>query len=219
MQNPDVARTCRHLQKWNTAHTDTHTHTLFLPLSSSPSLWLSLSLCMFSVSKLETVSSAKRDTKAIVLIQDSKPFRGFSGLTHMQAHTRTHTRTHSVMRFRACWTMSHSDTHTHTHKQVSPSLWAPMSKLIPPHWHNAGWPPSHHRIWLGAEGRLPHPLYKRRRHYLFVINIQTWSEPKPTIIWVRIEKIPLSFPLLLFSPLLLRAHCLTVGIFGGPASI
>lgn len=68
MQNPDVAFTCRHPQKWNTA--------LLLLLC------LSVSLCMFSVSKLETVSSAKRDTKAIVLIQDSKPFRGFRGLSH-----------------------------------------------------------------------------------------------------------------------------------------
>lgn len=74
MQNPDVAFTCRHPQKWNTA--------LLLLLCLSVSLWLSLSLCMFSVSKLETVSSAKRDTKAIVLIQDSKPFRGFRGLSH-----------------------------------------------------------------------------------------------------------------------------------------
>lgn len=96
-----------HVRRRGIQPTHTHAHTsiispLLLPLHLSVSLWLSLSLCMFSVSKLETVSSAKRDTKAIVLIQDSKPLRGFRGLTHTHVHSHTRTRAHAVMRFRAC---------------------------------------------------------------------------------------------------------------------
>lgn len=113
LQSPDV--TCRHSQKLNTAHTHTHMIPPFLRRLCPHGI--SLSLCLFSISSPENVSLAKRDTKAIVLIQQSKPFRGFRGLKD----TNTHTRTYTVMRFTACWTMSCNDTHTHTNKSVQGS--------------------------------------------------------------------------------------------------
>lgn len=120
-------------------------------------------------------------------------------------------RTHTFMRFRACWTMSRSD--THTLEQVSPSVSAPLSKLIPPHWHHSGWPPSHRRIWLEEETPPTAPQEALSICNKYSNALTAKAQQNMGQDW----EAPALFPSYLSSSS--PAHCLAEGIFGGPPSI